>query len=61
MQVDGDDISGHAHAPSGIALLCMTQLGVVGRERVEDLRKTEIQTRTLLKAKVFLQGVADRP
>ncbi|KIP02229.1 hypothetical protein PHLGIDRAFT_502651 [Phlebiopsis gigantea 11061_1 CR5-6] len=57
MEVDADDISSHAHTPHGAALLCMSQLGLKGRERVEGVRKTEFRCRTLLKAKVFLQDV----
>ena len=57
MEVDADDASGHADAPHGVTLLCITQLGLKGRERVEEISKTEFVTRILLKAKVFLQDI----
>ena len=56
MEVDGDDASGRSSDPVGVPILCITRLGLKGRERVEEIRTTEFHTLTLSKARVFLQG-----
>lgn len=55
MEVDGDDLSVHSDGPTGASLMCVTQLGLKGRERLEWSTKAEFHNRVLLKAKVFLQ------
>lgn len=50
MDNDEDESHGHAEVPDGTNILCTTQLGLAGRERLKEVR-----TVMLLKAKVLLE------